>query len=64
MTIEVAGRIYFTVEDIQEKTGMNIRYIRDMIKNGRLKGHKQGRRWYVSERNLQTFFEGEPQAKE
>ena len=64
MAIEVAGRIYFTVEDIQEKTGMNIRYIRDMIKTGRLKGHKQGRRWYVSERNPQAFFEGETQANQ
>jgi hypothetical protein len=43
---------------------MNIRDIRDMIKTGRIKGHKQGRRYYVSEGNLQAFFEGVPQASQ
>lgn len=64
MTITIAGRIYFLVEDIAKETGMHVRTVRELLKSGKLKGKKQGKRWYVSERNLQAFFDSEPQSDE
>jgi excisionase family DNA binding protein len=61
MPIEIGDKSYYTVEDIHEKTGIHIRTIRIMLKEGRLRGKKQGKRWYVPEKNLQDFFDGETQ---
>ena len=64
MPIQIGDKSYYTVEDIHDKTGIHIRTIRIMLKAGRLKGKKQGKRWYVPEKNLQAFFDEEPQEAE
>jgi len=61
MPIEIGDKRYYTVEDIQERTGMHPRTIRQLLKDGRLRGKKQGKRWFVPEVNLQAYFEEEPQ---
>lgn len=64
MAITAAGKVFLTVEDIHEKTGWNIRTIRDMIRRGELKGAKRGRSYYVPEDNLAAYLEGEGQREE
>lgn len=62
--IQIGDKSYYTVEDICGKTGMHPKTVREVLKSGKLRGRKQGKRWYVSETNLQAFFEEEPQVNE
>jgi excisionase family DNA binding protein len=64
MPIQIGDKSYYTVEDIRDKTGLHPRTIRELLKGGRLRGKKQGKRWYVPEKNLQAFFEEEPPGHE
>jgi excisionase family DNA binding protein len=64
MPIEIGKKVFYTVEDIHEKTGIHPRTICEFLKSGRLRGKKQGKRWYVSEENLQAYFEEEPRVNE
>ena len=64
MPIEIGDKTYYTVEDIHDKTGIHTRTIRIMLKAGRLKGRKQGKRWYIPEKNLQAFFDEETPGNE
>jgi hypothetical protein len=64
MPIEIGDKSYYLVEEIHDKTGMHPRTIHKLLKAGKLRGKKQGKRWYVSEKNLQAYFEEEPQENE
>lgn len=64
MPIQIGEKNYYLVEDISDKTGIHPRTIRELLKAGKLRGRKQGRRWYVSEQNLQAYFEEETQGHE
>ena len=64
MPIQIGDKSYYTVEDIHDKTGIHKRTIRELLKVGRLRGKKQGKRWYVPEKNLQAFFDEETQEAE
>jgi len=64
MPIQIGERTFYTVEDVSEITGWHPQTVRDLLGDGRLKGKKQGKRWYVSERNLQLYFDEEPQENE
>lgn len=58
--MQIGDRTYYTVEAIGAKTGMHPRTIQRLLKAGILRGKKQGKRWYVSERNLQAYFDADP----
>lgn len=64
MPITIGDKSFYLVEEIHDKTGIHPRTIRELLKAGKLKGKKQGKRWYVSERSLQAYFEEEPQENE
>jgi len=38
--------------------------VRELLKSGRLRGKKQGKRCYAPEKHLQAYFEEEPQVNE
>lgn len=59
MPIQIGDKSYYTVEEICEKTKIHKRTVTRLLKAGKLKGTKQGKRWYVPEKNLQAYFEGE-----
>ena len=62
--IQVGDKVYYTVKDINQKTGWHERTIRSLIRSGELKGTKRGRSYYVSAENLQAYLEGRKQDTE
>lgn len=56
MPIRVGGLVLFTVEELAELLGVQERTIREYLRDGRLKGRKVGRRWYVPEESLRKYF--------
>lgn len=46
----------FEVEDLAETLGLHDRTIRKLLREGRLRGRKLGKRWYVTEESLKTYF--------
>jgi excisionase family DNA binding protein len=62
MPIQIGEKTFYTVEDICEKTGMHKRTVQRLLKAGALIGKKQGKRWYVSEQNLQAYFDADSQS--
>jgi hypothetical protein len=46
-----------------DQVGLNLQIpqtIGELLKTSRLRGKKQGKRWYIPEGNLQAYFEEEP----
>jgi excisionase family DNA binding protein len=63
----LAGLTLFTVEELSEILDIQETTIRKYLRDGKLKGRKLARRWYVSEENLQDFFrqtEPDPEPEE
>ena len=58
MTIKINNEIYYTVKDLVNILSLTELTIRDYLRSGKLKGHKPGMFWYVSEKNLRLFLEG------
>ncbi len=55
----------FEVEDLAETLGLHDRTIRKLLREGRLRGRKLGKRWYVTEESLKAYFrDTEAQYKE
>ncbi len=46
----------FEVEDLAETLGLHDRTIRKLLREGRLRGRKLGKRWYVTEESLKAYF--------
>jgi excisionase family DNA binding protein len=63
----LAGLTLFTVEELSEILDIQETTIRKYLRDGKLKGRKLARGWYVSEENLQDFFrqtEPDPEPEE
>ena len=58
MTIKVNNKIYYTVKDLVELLSLTEITIRDYLRSGKLRGNKAGHFWYVSEKSLRLFLEG------
>jgi len=46
----------FDVEELAEQLGIQEKTIRKLLREGRLKGRKLARRWYVSSEALREYF--------
>ncbi len=46
----------FEVEDLAESLGLHERTVRQLLREGRLRGRKLGKRWYVTEESLKAYF--------
>jgi len=57
MAISVDQSSLYTVEELAGLFGIQERTLRAYIKEGRLRGRKLARRWYVSGRSIMTYFE-------
>jgi len=54
----------YSVEELSELLDVQETTIRKYLRDGKLRGRKMARRWYVSEESLAEYFrETEPQAK-
>lgn len=59
MSIQVGDMKLYEVEELAEILGVGLPTIRKYLREGRLKGTKPAKRWYVSEDNLKDYFQPE-----
>jgi hypothetical protein len=58
MTIKIDNEIYYTVRDLTSLLSLTELTVRAYLREGKLLGHKPGQFWYVSQKNLKLFLEG------
>lgn len=59
MSIQVGDMKLYEVEELAEILGVGLPTIRKYLREGRLKGTKPAKRWYVSEEALKDYFQPE-----
>mgnify|MGYP001010910404 FL=1 len=59
MSIQVGDMKLYDVEELAEMLSVGLPTIRRYLREGRLKGKKLAKRWYVSEENLKDYFQPE-----
>lgn len=59
MSIQVGDMKLYDVEELAEMLDVGLPTIRRYLREGRLKGKKLAKRWYVSEENLKDYFQPE-----
>ena len=59
MSIQVADMKLYDVEEVAEMLSVGEPTIRRYLREGKLKGKKLAKRWYVSEENLKDYFQPE-----
>ena len=59
MPIKIKGGKYYLTIDLVKILPLNVNCIRAYIRQGRIKGQKMGKLWYVSDKDLKKFLEGE-----
>ena len=64
MSIQVGNMKLYEVEELAEILGVGLPTIRKYLREGRLKGTKPAKRWYVSEEALKEYFRPEPEVQE
>ena len=55
--IKVGGLVLYDVETLSKLLDVQERTIRKYLREGRLKGRKLARKWYITEESLQAYFE-------
>ena len=61
MSIQVGDMKLYEVEELAEILGVGLPTIRKYLREGRLKGTKPAKRWYVSAEALKEYFRPEPE---
>ena len=56
MSIEVGDLRAYNVEELSKLLGVHVRTIMVMLKDGKMKGRKLAKRWYVTDDNLRDYF--------
>jgi len=64
MSIQVGDMKLYDVEELAEMLNVGTPTIRKYLREGRLKGTKPAKRWYVSEEALKEYFQPEPESQE
>ena len=64
MSIQVGDMKLYEVEELAEILGVGLPTIRKCLREGKLKGTKPAKRWYVSEEALKDYFQPEPEVLE
>jgi len=59
MSIQVGDMKLYDVEELAGMLSVGTPTIRRYIREGKLKGKKLAKRWYVSEENLKEYFQPE-----
>ena len=59
MSIQVGDMKLYEVEELAEILGVGLPTIRKYLREGRLKGTKPAKRWYVSEEAIKDYFQPE-----
>ena len=64
MSIQVGDMKLYDVEELSEMLDVGEMTIRRYLRDGKLKGPKMARRWYVTEEALKAYFQPEPEVLE
>lgn len=64
MSIQVGDMKLYAVEEVAEMLSVGEPTIRRYLREGRLKGKKLAKRWYVSEESIKEYFQPEPEVLE
>ena len=59
MSIQVGDMKLYDVEELAEMLSVGLPTIRRYLREGRLKGKKLAKRWYVSEESIKEYFQPE-----
>ena len=59
MSIQVGDMKLYDVEELAEMLDVGLPTIRRYLRQGRLKGKKLAKRWYVSEEAIKDYFQPE-----
>ena len=59
MSIQVGDMKLYAVEEVAEMLSVGEPTIRRYLRQGRLKGKKLAKRWYVSEESIKEYFQPE-----
>ena len=59
MSIQVGDMKLYDVEEVAEMLSVGEPTIRRYLRQGKLKGKKLAKRWYVSEESLKDYFQPE-----
>lgn len=59
MPIEFGDTKFYTLDEIAKAFNVTKITIRSYLKEGKLRGEKMGKRWYVSEESIKEFFNKE-----
>lgn len=59
MSIQVGDMKLYDVEELAEMLDVGLPTIRRYLRQGKLKGKKLAKRWYVSEESLKDYFQPE-----
>ena len=57
--IRIGKKKFYLVDDLVKILPITSLTIREYLRKGKIKGRKIGRLWYVSEKNLEAFLEGD-----
>jgi hypothetical protein len=57
MSIKIKGEEYYLVEDLVEILPLKIDSVRIYLREGKIRGKKIGRLWYVSNSDLRRFLD-------
>ena len=58
-TVKIGDMVLYDVEALEELLGIQARTIRAYLRDGKLKGRKMAKKWYVTEEALQEYFSQE-----
>lgn len=59
MSIQVGDMKLYDVEEVAEMLYVGLPTIRRYLREGKLKGKKMAKRWYVSEDSIKEYFQPE-----
>lgn len=59
MPIQIGDMELYDVQELSELLDVQERTIRRYLREGKLKGRKMAKKWYVTEASLRAYFEGE-----
>ena len=57
MVKKIGDLVLYDVRDLSELLGVQEKTIRAILRDGKLKGRKMARRWYVTEESLREYFQ-------
>jgi excisionase family DNA binding protein len=64
VSIKIGKKQFYNVEALSKMLFIPVETVRLYIRRGRIKGLKIGKRYLVSEENLQSFLDGGEQVRE